>query len=59
MSADGPIVAEVRERRHQISNQHEHDLDKYFKHLCEVQERYRDRLVDQITVVRSTPPPKT
>lgn len=59
MSADGPIVAEVRERRRQISEQHDHDLDKYFNHLSEIQERYRDRLVDQITVVRSTPPPKT
>ncbi len=59
MSADSPIVEEVRERRRQISAQYDHDLDKYFKHLSEIQERFRDRLVDQITVVRSTPPPKT
>ncbi len=59
MSTDSPIVEEVRERRRQISAQYDHDLDKYFKHLCEIQEQYRDRLVDQITVVRSTPPPKT
>ena len=57
MSADSPIVEEVRERRRQISEQYDHDLDKYFEHLREIQEQYRDRLVDQITVVRSTPPP--
>ena len=55
MSTDSPIVEEVRERRRQISEQYDHDLDTYFKHLREIQEQYRDRLVDQVTVVRSPP----
>ncbi len=59
MSADSPNVEEVRERHRQISAQYDHELGKYFKHLREVQEQYRDRLVDRITVVRFTPPPKT
>lgn len=55
MSVDGPIVEEVRERRRQISEQYGHDLDKYLEHVRDVQEQYKDRLVDQITVVRSAP----
>ena len=58
MSADGPIVEEVRERRRQISERYDHDLNKYFEHLREVQQQYRDRLVDQVTVVRSPPKQK-
>ena len=53
MSVDSPIVEEVRERRRQISEQYGHDLDKYLQHVRDIQEQYKDRLVDQITVVRS------
>lgn len=55
MSADSPIVEEVRERRRQISEQYDHDLDKYLQHVLEIQKQYQNRLVDQITVVRSRP----
>ncbi len=40
MSADSPIVEEVRERRRRISELFGDDLDKYFKHLREIQEQY-------------------
>ena len=53
MSEDSPIVKEVRQRRHQISARYDHDLNKYFEHLLEFQKQYQDRLVDQITVVKS------
>lgn len=53
MSADSPIVQEVRRRRHEISARYDHDLDKYFDHLLEMQQQYRERLVDQVTVVKS------
>lgn len=53
MSADSPIVQEVRRRRHEISARYDHDLDKYFDHLLELQQQYRERLVDQVTVVKS------
>ncbi len=55
MSVDGPIVEEVRERRHQISEQHGHDLDKYCEHVRQLQKQYHDRPVDQYAVVSSAP----
>jgi hypothetical protein len=51
MNDDGPIVDEVRERRMEISEQFDHDLERYIKHLIEYQEQFRERLVSQITVV--------
>ncbi|MCZ6653867.1 MAG: hypothetical protein O7D91_12675 [Planctomycetota bacterium] len=55
MSADSPIVEEVRERRRQISELFGNDLDKYCEHLRQLQKQYHDRLVDQCAVVRSMP----
>ena len=55
MSADSPIVEEVRERRRQISEQFKDDLDKYCEHLRQLQKQYGDRLVDRLTVVRTVP----
>jgi len=54
MSSDGPIVDEVRQRRGQISTRFDDDLDRYGKHLLELQKKYLDRLVNQITVVQGT-----
>ena len=53
MSTDSPIVEEVRKRRCEISEQFGNDLRAYYEHLKEVQERYKSRLVSQITVVQS------
>ena len=54
MTSDSPIVEEVRQRRHRISERFGHDLQAYYRHLKELEEKYRDRVVSQITVV----PPK-
>lgn len=54
MSVDSPIVEEVRKRRHEISERFGHDVYAYGRYLKELQEKYRDRVVSQITVV----PPK-
>ncbi len=51
MKSDSPIVDEVRQRRSTISSRFDDDLDRYAAHLIELQERYRDRLVSQVTVV--------
>ncbi len=51
MRADSPIVEEVRERRHQISERFGHDLQAYAKHLKEIEEKHRSRVVSQVTVV--------
>lgn len=55
MSKDSPIVKEVRKRAMEISARSGHDLNRYFQHLQEVQKRFGDRLVSQITVVPVRP----
>jgi len=56
MTTDGPIVDEVRERARQISERFGHDLKAYARHLREIAEQNRDRVVNQITVVASPRP---
>jgi hypothetical protein len=56
MTADSPIVEEVRKRRCEISELFGHDLDAYCAHLREEEAKHRSRVVDQITVVRSDEP---
>ncbi len=56
VSADSPIVVEVRRRRMEISAEFGHDLAKYVAHLQEVQRQYQDRVVNQVTVVRAAEP---
>ncbi|MBN1444096.1 MAG: hypothetical protein JXA90_15405 [Planctomycetes bacterium] len=52
MKSDSPIVDEVRQRRSEVSARFGDDLDRYVKHLMELQEKtYRARLVGQIAVV--------
>lgn len=60
MDADTPIVEEVRKRRHEISERFAHDLYAYAEHLKEIEEKHRDRVVSQVTVVarRNTDRPK-
>ena len=55
MTSDSEIVEEVRKRRREISERHGHDLKTYAKHLKEIEQAHRGRLVSQITVV----PPKS
>ncbi len=55
MSADSSIVDEVRKRRHEISERFGHDLEAYARHLKEIEEQYRDRVVSQVTVVPPRP----
>lgn len=55
MSEDSPIVEEVRTRRHEISERFGHDLYAYAKHLKEIEEKHRERVVNQLTVVAARP----
>lgn len=57
MISDSPIVDEVRKRRHEISARYGHDLIAYARHLKEIEEQHRDRVVSQVTVV--APPSKS
>ena len=56
MKADSPIVEEVRERATRISERYGHDLKAYARHLKEIEEKYRDRVVSQVTVVAPREP---
>ena len=56
MNADSPIVAEVRQRALEISARFYHDLEKYVAHLKEIERRYGDRVVNQVTVIRPASP---
>jgi phosphoserine phosphatase len=55
MTEDGPIVEEVRRRAMQISERFGHDPRRYLEHLKLLQEREKDRVVGQPTVVPSKP----
>lgn len=55
MKDPSPIVEEVRSRAAEISRRFGDDLVRYAEHLKEVQDRVRDRVVDQITVVPTKP----
>ena len=43
---DDPAIASVREVRHQISKQFDHDPKKLVEHYMQLQERHKDRLLD-------------
>ena len=53
MKSDSIIVDEVRKRRCELSERFGHDLRAYYEHLREVQDKYKTRVVNQLTVVRS------
>ena len=40
-----PVIDEIREIRHRISEQFGHDPVKLVAHYMQLQERYRDRLI--------------
>ena len=58
MTSDSSLVDEIRQRRHEISERFGHDLRKFCQHIMEAQQKHKDRLVDQVTVVKSDPPDK-
>lgn len=43
---DDPAIARVREVRHQISKQFDHDPQKLVAYYMQLQERHKDRLLD-------------
>ena len=46
MSRD-PIIEEVRQIRHEIEAECEDDAQKYYQYIQQVQEKYRNRLVQR------------
>ncbi|HEY4760446.1 MAG TPA: hypothetical protein VIH42_07695 [Thermoguttaceae bacterium] len=56
MTEESPIVQEVRGRAMQIEERFGHNLHKYCEYLREQEKKHPDRVVDQVTVVRSTAP---
>ncbi len=56
MSVDSPIVEEVRRRAAELSARFGDDLRRYAQHLREIEAQHQERVVDQVTVVKSVPP---
>ncbi len=42
-----PIIAEVRQVRHEIEAEYENDPQKYYEHIVLLQEKYRHRLAQR------------
>ena len=45
---DDPAMAQVREVRHRISQQYAHDPKKLVEYYIRLQEKYKDRLLEQV-----------
>jgi hypothetical protein len=41
-----PVIEEIREVRHRISERFSHDPEKLLDHYLKLQENYKDRLLD-------------
>lgn len=41
-----PVIDEIREVRHRISARFDHDPERLVAYYMELQEKYRDRLID-------------
>jgi hypothetical protein len=47
MLKDDPIISRIRETRHQISEQFQHDPKKLIEHYIELQEKHKVRLLER------------
>jgi hypothetical protein len=56
MNDESPIVREVRERAMKIEERFCFDAHAYCEYLREQEKKHPERVVDQITVVRSRDP---
>jgi hypothetical protein len=45
---DDPALTWIREVRHQISKQCDHDPKQFVEYYIQLQERYKDRLLDLV-----------
>ena len=43
---DDPVIARIREVRHRISKQFDHDPKRLVEYYMQLQERHKDRLLD-------------
>lgn len=53
MSDESPLVGEVRERAMKIEERFGNDAHAYCEYLREQEKKYPERVVNQVTVVRS------
>ena len=56
-NADSPIVEEVRRRRGEISKQFGDDIQAYGRYLRQEEKKHAARIVQQVTVVRTSDSP--
>ena len=50
-----PTLVHIRETRHRISEEFDHDPKRLIEHYIELQERHRDRLVSSPSPVEERP----
>ncbi|HYU34219.1 MAG TPA: hypothetical protein VEW48_18855 [Thermoanaerobaculia bacterium] len=51
---DDPVIDEIREVRHRISERFGHDPEKLVAHYMEFQKQYEDRLIKPVEAVEPT-----
>jgi hypothetical protein len=49
-----PVIDEIREVRHRISERFNHDPEKLLEYYMRLQEDYKDRLLDSSRVLESS-----
>ena len=42
---DDPTIEKIREVRHKISEQHQHDPEQVIRYYMQLQQRYKDRFL--------------
>jgi hypothetical protein len=48
LSPNDPVIDEIREVRHRISERFDHNPARLVAYYLELQEQYRDRLIDTV-----------
>ena len=46
-SKDDPTIERIRETRHRISEEHNHDPEKIVQYYLELQKKYQERLLEE------------
>ena len=54
MAQRDPVIDEIREVRHRISERFNHDPEKLLEYYTRLQEDYKDRLLDSSRILESS-----
>ncbi len=54
MKKTDPGLEHIREIRHKISEEHAHDPKRLIEHYRQIEEKYKDRILDPVAVEESS-----